>query len=169
MNASWLGPIRQISYTTDDLDRLVEFWERRVGVGPWSVFRNLTLSMNYEGRPIVLPFHVALSKHGETLLELIQVAGDGPSPFHDAGNRPIIGLQRLASLSETIEADTAAAIERGMEKFADGIDATGQRYVYFRSVAAPGVILELLEVTPFFADFVGRLDARVRAYAGGTR
>jgi NADPH:quinone reductase-like Zn-dependent oxidoreductase len=172
MIASWLGPIRQVSYTTDDLDRLVGFWERRIGIGPWSVFRNLTLSMNYEARPIRLPFHVALTTHGGTLLELIEVAGNGPSPFHDAGNRPIVGLQRLASFSESIETDTAAAVARGMEKFADGIDPTGQRYVYFRSHEAPGVILELLEVTPFFADFVGRLEARTRAYAarspGGT-
>jgi hypothetical protein len=36
--------------------------------------------------------------------------------------------------------------------------------VYFRSPDAPGVILELLEVTRFFSDFVARLDARVRAY-----
>jgi len=27
MTASWLGPVKQISYTTDNVDRLVEFWE----------------------------------------------------------------------------------------------------------------------------------------------
>ena len=64
MSVSWLGPIRQISYTTDDLDRLVEFWERQVGIGPWSVFRNITLNMNHEGRPIRLPCNVALTMNG---------------------------------------------------------------------------------------------------------
>jgi hypothetical protein len=39
---SWLGPIKQISYTTDDLHGLIDFWETQVGVGPWSVFRNIT-------------------------------------------------------------------------------------------------------------------------------
>jgi NADPH:quinone reductase-like Zn-dependent oxidoreductase len=164
MTASWLGPIRQISYTTDDLDRLVRFWERQVGVGPWSVFRNITLSMTHEGRPIALSCDVALTQHGGTLIELMQVAGDGPSPFHDGLNRPLVGLQRLAAFSDSIAADTRAAVERGMERFAEGVDPTGQRYAYFRSPDAPGVILELLEVTPFFRDFVGRLEARVRAY-----
>ena len=124
------------------------------------MFRNITLSMNYEGRPIGLPCHVALSMHGETLIELMQVEGPGPSPFHDALHRPIIGLQRLAAFSHAIEKDTKRALDRGMERFADGIDPTGQRYVYFRSAGAPGVILELLEVTPFFSDFIGRLGAR---------
>ena len=28
MTASWLGPVKQISYTTDNVDRLVAFWEK---------------------------------------------------------------------------------------------------------------------------------------------
>ncbi len=168
MSASWLGPVKQISYTTDDLDRLIGFWERQVGVGPWQVFRGIALNMSYEGRPISLPVHVALAMHGGVLIELMQVNADGPSPFHDSLNRPIVGLQRLASVSDQIEADTAAALARGIEKFAEGRDATGQRYVYFRSAAAPGVILELLENVPAFADFASRLEARARAYSQPT-
>ncbi len=165
MSSSWLGPIKQISYTTDNLDRLVHFWETQVGVAPWSVYRGLTLNMRYEGKAISLPFHVALSMHGDTVIELIQVLGNGPSPFHDALNRPIIGLQRLASISSNIEQDSQTAIAQGMEQFADGVDVTGQRYRYFRSADAPGVILELLEDIPSFADFINRLEARTRGYS----
>lgn len=162
---AWLGPIRQISITTDDLDRLLRFWERQVGVGPWSVYRGLTLQLRHEGRDVALPFDVALSLHGDQLIELMQVRGPGPSPFHDALNRPIIGLQRVAAFSEHIERDAAAAAARGLERFAEGVDVTGQRYVYLRSAEAPGLILELLEHTPGFADFVARLAARCRGYA----
>ncbi|HSW11784.1 MAG TPA: zinc-binding dehydrogenase [Solimonas sp.] len=169
MSTSWLGPIRQISYATDDLDRLIGFWESRVGVGPWSVYRGLTLQMQYEGRPVTLPFDVALAMHGEQLIELIQVQGRGPSPFHDALDRPIIGLQRLAALSDDIQRDSEAAVARGMERFAEGVDLSGQRYVYFRSAEAPGVILELLENTPSFAGFLGLLQARSRGYARAAR
>jgi NADPH:quinone reductase-like Zn-dependent oxidoreductase len=165
MGASWLGPVRQISYTTDDIDRLAAFWETQVGIGPFSIFRGLTLAMEYEGKPIAVPVDVGLTVHGGVLIELMQVMGDGPSPFHDTLNRPIIGLQRLASVSTDIEADTENALDRGMELYASGKDATGQRYVYFRSPAAPGVILELLEDIPSFGQFVGGLEARTRAYA----
>jgi NADPH:quinone reductase-like Zn-dependent oxidoreductase len=164
MTASWLGPVKQISYTTDDVDRLADFWENQVGIGPWSVFRNLTLAMEFEGRQIALPVNVGLTVHGGVLIELMQVLGDGPSPFHDNLNRPIIGLQRLAAATDDIEADTRAAVERGMELFASGRDATGQRYTYFRSAAAPGVILELLENIPSFGTFVSGLEARAAAY-----
>ena len=164
MTASWLGPVKQISYTTDNVDRLVEFWENQVGIGPWSIFRGLTLTMNYEGRRIAMPVNVGLSIHGGVLIELMQVLGNGPSPFHDNLNRPIIGLQRLAATSDDIEGDTRAAVERGMELFASGKDATGQRFTYFRSAAAPGVILELLENIPSFGTFVSGLEARTSVY-----
>jgi NADPH2:quinone reductase len=164
MTASWLGPVKQISYTTDNVDRLVEFWETQVGIGPWSIFRGLTLTMEYEGRQIAMPVNVGLTVHGGVLIELMQVLGNGPSPFHDTLNRPIIGLQRLAAASDDIESDTRQAVERGMELYASGKDATGQRYVYFRSAAAPGVILELLENIPSFGTFVSGLEARTAAY-----
>jgi len=164
MTASWLGPVKQISYTTDNVDQLAEFWEKQVGIGPWNIFRGLTLTMEYEGQPIALPVNVALTVHGGVLFELMQPLGDGPSPFHDGLGRPIIGLQRLASTSDHIEADIKSALDRGMEQFARGKDATGQRYAYFRSPAAPGVILELLENIPSFGTFVDGLEARVRAF-----
>ncbi len=129
MGASWLGPVRQISYTTDDIDRLAAFWETQVGIGPFSIFRGLTLAMEYEGKPVAVPVDVGLTVHGGVLIELMQVMSDGPSPFHDTLNRPIIGLQRLASVSTDIEADTENALERGMELYASGKDAIGQRYV----------------------------------------
>lgn len=164
MGASWLGPIRQISYVTDDIDRLVGFWESQAQVGPWSIFRGLTLTMTYEGKPISLPVNVALCLHGGILMELMQVLGNGPSPFHDTLNRPLVGLQRLASTSDDFAADVERAVAQGMEQFAAGQDATGQRYAYFRAPAAPGVILELLENTPTFGEFLSGLQMRIAAF-----
>ena len=165
---AWFSGFDQISFATEDLDRAIGFWERQMGVGPWTVFRGLTLAMRYEGREIAVPSHVAVAWHDGRIVELIQIAGDGPSPFHDALNRPIVGLQRLASVTAEIERDAAEAEARGMERFAEG-EAAGQRFVYFRSVDAPGVILELLERTPMFDALVTRLQARARNFASPIR
>ncbi len=163
MNA-WFSGFDQISFATDDLDRAIGFWERQMGVGPWTVFRGLTLAMRFENRQIALPSHVAVAWHDGRVVELIQVVGDGPSPFHDALNRPIVGLQRLASVTAEIERDAMAAEARGMERFAEG-EAAGQRFVYFRSPEAPGLLLELLERTPMFDSLVEGLKARCGAFA----
>ena len=161
---AWFSGFDQISFASDDLDRAIAFWERQMGVGPWTVFRGLTLAMRYGERQIALPAHVAVAWHDGRIVELIEVAGDGPSPFHDALNRPIVGLQRLASVTSEIEREAAEAEARGMERFADG-EAAGQRFVYFRSPDAPGVILELLERTPMFEELVERLQARANHFS----
>lgn len=165
MGSSWLGTIGQVSYTTDDLDQFIKFWETQVGVGPWNVYRGMTMTMTFEDRPISFPFDVALTVHGNVIIELLQVHGPGPSPFHDGLHRRIVGMQRLAAISDKIEEDAEAAASRGMERFAFGRDVTGQRYMYFRSPVAPGVILELLEAAPSFTDLLNSLETRSRAYA----
>jgi NADPH2:quinone reductase len=159
----WFGNFGQISYGTQDLDQAVGFWEQQLGIGPWTLFRGVTLDAMHEGAHIAVAFDVALTWHDGRLIELIHAKGNGPSPFHDALNRPIIGLQRLAAVTETIEADAAIATARGMTMMTRG-EAAGQRFIHYRSDAAPGVILELLERTAAFDDLCKQLRARAEAY-----
>jgi len=163
MAEHWFENFGQISYGTQDLEKAVSFWEQQLGVGPWTLFKGLTLDAVHEGAQIAVAFDVALTWHDGRLVELIHAKGNGPSPFHDALNRPIIGLQRLASVTETIEADAATAAARGMTLMTQGM-AGGQRFIHYRSDAAPGVILELLERTAAFDDLCRQLRDRAEAY-----
>lgn len=163
MNDPWFGNFGQISFGVTDLQMAVRFWERQMGVGPWSLFYGLTFDAKFEGRRVSFPFDVAIGWHDGRIVELIHVLGDGPSPLHDGLNRPIIGLQRLASVTDDIERDRRAAEARGLEPYASG-NAGGQRFTYYRSNAAPGVILELLERTPSFTTLCDDLAARAAEY-----
>ena len=163
MTSSWFGNFGQISFGVTDLDSATRFWQEQLGIGPWSMYYGLTFSAEHEGRQISLPFNVAIAWHDGRIVELINVIGDTPSPLHDTLNRPIIGLQRLASLTDDIERDSRAAEERGMERFASGT-AAGQRFIYYRSESAPGVILELLERTLDFDSLCELLQARATTY-----
>ena len=162
---AWFANFGQISFGVPDLHEAIAFWQGRMGVGPWSVFYGLTFAADYEGRRVAFPFDVAIGWHDGRVVELIHVAGDGPSPLHDALNRPIIGLQRLASVTDDIARDAQIATANGLELYASG-EAGGQRFLYFRSVAAPGVILELLERTESFAALCADLEARAATFAG---
>ncbi len=161
-SGSWFDNFGQISFGVPDLDSATRFWRDQLGIGPWSLFYGLTFSAQHEGRSVSFPFNVAIAWHDGRIVELMNVTGDGPSPLHDTLNRPIIGLQRLASLTNDIERDSRAAEERGMERFAEG-EAAGQRFVYYRSSAAPGVILELLERTEGFDGLCKQLEERAAA------
>ena len=59
MNA-WFSGFDQISFATDDLDRAIGFWERQMGVGPWTVFRNVTMECVCRGQETTVRIDVAL-------------------------------------------------------------------------------------------------------------
>lgn len=160
---SWFENFGQISFAVPEIKDAITFWEEQIGVGPWIVYRGLNMTALYEGKPISTPFDVALTWHDGRLIELIQATGDGPSPLHDNFNRPTVGLQRLASVTSDIERDAREAEARGMELFVEG-EAAGQRFLYYRSKAAPGVILELLERTPSFDAMLKELQERSANY-----
>ena len=160
---SWFENFGQISFAVPEIKDAITFWEEQIGIGPWIVYRGLNMTALYEGKQISTPFDVALTWHDGRLIELIQAAGDGPSPLHDNFNRATVGLQRLASITDDIERDGRAAEARGMELFVEG-EAAGQRFLYYRSKAAPGVILELLERTPSFDAMLKELQARSANY-----
>ena len=158
----WFENFGQISFAVPEIKDAITFWEQQ-GIGPWIVYRGLSMNALYEGKPISTPFDVALTWHDGRLIELIQATGDGPSPLHDNFNRPTVGLQRLASITDDIERDAREAVARGMELFVEG-EAAGQRFLYYRSKAAPGVILELLERTPSFDAMLKELQERSENY-----
>lgn len=158
-HTGWFANFGQISFGTTDLRRSIDFWENQAGIGPWTIFEGLVMDAVHQGQRIAMPFSIAIAWHEGRLMELIRAEGDGPSPLHDGLNRPMIGLQRLASITDDIERDARIAKERGMEVITEG-EAAGQRFIHYRSNEAPGVILELLERTPSFERFIAELRAR---------
>lgn len=67
-----LGDIRQLGYVVADLDASIAAWSNQLGVGPWTVIRNVTLNCTYRGQPSEPLIDVALSYRGAMQIELIQ-------------------------------------------------------------------------------------------------
>ena len=165
---SWFNNFGQISVSTLDITASVRFWEETMGIGPWVLYRGLNMKGIHEGEPINTPFDVALAWHDGRVVELIQATGDGPSPLHDSLNRALPGLNRLASFTHNIERDALVAESHGMVRMTYG-ESAGQRFIHYRSDHAPGLILELLEITPDFEKLVGELKGRAETFAANAK
>lgn len=142
------GDIRQLGYVVEDLESSVNAWTARLGVGPWTIIRNIPLRCVYRGAASEPLIDIALGYRGAVQIELIQQKNDAPSPYRPYIERGEYGLHHTAFISAQIDEDVRRAQSVGLELVCDIAMPSG-RYVYFEP-AVPGErgFIELLEATP---------------------
>lgn len=138
------GPIVQNGYVVADLDDAIRFWIEHTGIGPWTVFRNVTLDGTYRGTDTSVTFDVAMGYSGDLQIELMAISSSTPSPYANDDGSPKLGHHHVARLSDDLEADVDAAVDRGLRVlFRAGNEAT--RVAYLESPEQPGLVFEYIQ------------------------
>ncbi|MGH6632363.1 VOC family protein [Sphingopyxis sp.] len=144
MSQAKYGPIDQIGYLVDDLDASIQRWITLMGVGPWTVFRNVRLDGRYRGHAGVVTMDVGLAYQGNVQVELIKITNETPSPYRDAAGKPILGIHHLAWVVDNLEAAVARAKGDGF-KVAFEASNPATRVAYMEADQEPGVLFEFIE------------------------
>lgn len=144
MNRVMDKPIDQIGYLVADMDASIERWIAHMGVGPWTVFRNVALEGRYRGEQCTVRMDVGLAYQGGIQIELIKITNDGPSPYRDKAGRPIAGIHHVAWIVDDLDAAVARATARGLTIAFEAANSV-TRVAYLESLDEPGVLLEFIE------------------------
>ncbi|EKT4468773.1 VOC family protein [Pseudomonas putida] len=129
----------QIGFVVDNLDQSIHHWLQHLGVGPWTVFRDIQLQGTYYGQPVQVSMNVGLAYRGDLQIELIQTTSQGPSPY-----RGVQGMHHMAWLVDDLDSAITGLRERGLQPvFEAGNAAT--RVCYLENPAEPGVLFEVIE------------------------
>lgn len=142
--AALQAPIDQIGILTDDLDRAVDDWIRRFGVGPWMMFKNVLMEGTYRGKPTSVTIDVALGYRGDTQIEFIKATNNSASPYRDADLKPLMGMHHVAWLVDDLDTVTREMEAAGMVRvfFAQN---PAVRVGYFEDPAQQGMLFEIIE------------------------
>jgi len=144
MAQALFGPIQQLGYVVADLDESVQRWTDHLGVGPWTVFRNVKLEGRYRGQPTVVTMDVALGYQGEMQIELIEATNASSSPYRADDGTALKGLHHVAWMVDDLDASVAAAEARGLKTvFTAGNEAS--RVAYMEAPGEEGHLYELIE------------------------
>ena len=144
MTRSTFGPIQQTGYLVDDLEQAIDHWITRLGVGPWTVFRNVSLDGVYNGQLTTVTMHVGLGYHGDMQIELIEPTNAAPSPYRGSDGAVLLGIHHIAAFTDDLDAAQADLTARGLEAcFAASNEST--RVAYFTAHDSPGTLYELIE------------------------
>jgi len=152
------GPIRQVGYVVENLERAVDQWLALTGRGPWTCFRNAVLEGRLHDAPVTVTIDVALGYVDELEIELI-APRSLVSPYHGADGRLLTGVHHVAWFSDDLDRSIAAAVQQGMRAtFVAGNPVT--RVAYLESASTPGTRIEYIQYT---ADGLAGWRQRVEA------
>lgn len=144
MSQAKYGPIDQIGMVVDDLDASIARWISTMGVGPWTVFRNVTLNGTYRGEDTVVVMDVGLSYQNDTQIELIHVTNGARSPYLDAAGKPLAGLHHLAWMVDDLDQAVATTQANGL-RVVFRAENPGTRVAYLEAEGERGILFEFIE------------------------
>jgi catechol 2,3-dioxygenase-like lactoylglutathione lyase family enzyme len=142
--------VAQVAIVVKDLERTVEQYWHRFGIGPWHFYtyqKPFVSRMTRNGAPAEYAMRVALANLGSTRLELIeQKAGD--TVYAEFIRLHGYGVQHLGVLVDDMEAAVREAEAAGYRVTMDGagfgLDGDGH-YAYLDTEDGLGTTIELIQ------------------------
>ncbi len=139
------GPIRQIGYVVDDLDRALASWVA-LGVGPWFVIRGMPQRVTYRGEPCEITISLALANSGDLQVELIHQDDDARSIFTEFLESGRHGFHQLAYWTTDFAATMASVRKAGWPVVWSGGQELGTQFAYVEQPGGPAAVIEIMEV-----------------------
>jgi catechol 2,3-dioxygenase-like lactoylglutathione lyase family enzyme len=160
----FLGEIRQLGYVVHDIEAAMDYWSRKLGVGPWFYNPKVPIrNYRYRGESHEPHNSVALANSGFVQVELIQTRNDVPSMYRDFLEAGRTGLQHVAYWTADYDADLARLSALGFVPVMSGEVGERGRFIYFDTEYHPGTVIELSEV----AGPKGRMFDLIRSASEG--
>ena len=139
-----LGPVGQLGYVVEDLEKAAWSWVEKAGVGPWTVIPHVTLDyFNYLGEPSEVEMGIAMAFTGSMQIELIQQHNDAPSMYQDFINDYGEGIQHVCFYPEDYDSALESLTGTGMNVRQNGA-IRGMRFAYLEGL--DGNVLELGDI-----------------------
>lgn len=144
-----LGDVRQISFTSRDIDHSMQYFIDVWGIGPWYVTRDINSTREFRGASREMSMSVALSSSGDLQFEIVQQHDDTPSIFQEFLRHVPNGLhvQHMAVWAGDFAQSRAAALARGWVVMEEGVPAIGP-YAYLSHPREPHLYLEISDRSP---------------------
>jgi hypothetical protein len=124
-----LGPIRQLAFVVDDIERAAHHWVVSQGAGPFFVYDVDIADTWYRGTPTRLWARMALGQLADQQIELVQPLDDASGVYReylDAGGR---GLHHVCYWHD-VDAASDMLQHQGYDMVHHGVTPGGQQFAY---------------------------------------
>ncbi len=142
--------INQVGIVVRDVDKAVEYYWQKFGIGPWQImtFGPGSKKLTYYGEPCSFVLRIALAQVGPLMLELLEPVS-GPTPHQDFLEQHGEGVQHLGIFVERLDQAAEMMYKLGYKEIsgAYGFGTKGDgAAAYFGTDDQLGTLLELIEM-----------------------
>jgi len=143
------GGIIQVAYVVESIERSMDDFTQRLGIGPWFVSGPFTPPEGiYRGQPTHISLTLAVGFAGHMSFELIEQHDDGPSVYREMIEQRGYGFHHWGKPASNLDAEVEKYRELGYQPAFSDRSPRGYRVVYIDTTRdLPGMI-ELMESTP---------------------
>ncbi len=170
MSCLKLGPVRQVGYVVDDIEKAMQEWIK-LGVGPWFLAAKVPLeSFIHRGKPSDVQMTVALANSGDMQIELVQQLNDAPSLYRDYPQKAGGGIHHISHWLDSEGYDKAykSLLDDGFYVGHEGAIGPNGRFAYFLNDNIPGAIIEISEMSGFKGEYFKAIADECRNWDGCT-
>ena len=128
------GPITQLGYLTNDLEKTAALWAKTMGVGPFTKMTDVKMAAVMDGQSVEITINLALAYMDDIQIELIEPLCDTPSPYLANKQAGIWGAHHTQFTVDDLDGAIKTCEEQGIEMVCE-ITSGGGRYIYMRSAA----------------------------------
>ncbi len=150
---AFISGVQQVALVVRDIDKALEEYTNRLGIGPWwvSLYGPPKMTgMRIRGEEIPYSMKLAIAWTGNTMWELIQPL-DGPSIYKEFLESQGEGIHHVLVEHDGIDFDNALATftERGCPPLMEGTIG-GVRFAYVETASPLKTVLEIVHRPPGF-------------------
>ena len=145
-----LKDVAQICILVPDIEKAVEIWWKRFGIGPWHLYtygKPLVKRMTRHGKPCEYKMKIALSYIGKMRIELIEPL-EGDTVYKEFIKDHGYGVHHLGVLTDDMKGSLKNAESAGIAMTMDGAgfgpDDDGH-YAYLDTEKLIGTTIEFIE------------------------
>ena len=161
------SPIVQNGYVVRDLERSMDHWTQKCGIGPFFLLEHINFAkLMFRGQPTKIDMTAAIAYWGDVQVELIYQHDKAPSIYTEFAAAKGEGLQHVGVMTDSVDEHLAQLAKHDVEPVQWGATATGIRFAYVNTDQHPGGMIELIERGPAIDAFFGMAREAARTWDG---
>lgn len=113
-----LGPIKQLAFVTDDVEKSVDFWTRKMGAGPFFQRHNVNKFIKgcqYFGEDVDIQFSVTIGYWEDMQIEFVRQDNDVPSIYSEWQKSSRQDMHHIGLFVKDVGHARRVALESGYE------------------------------------------------------